>query len=421
MTLSYTDLTLPTYKNTRIIGAIGSTPLTVTDVINANLLARNNVFLAGKKGTGKTQVVRDLYRHRYGGRGMMIEGRPDLKVSELYTHANLQKLREGTARSSEEIIELAQAVDWPFIGVDELNRAPEITQNELLSILNGYLLHQGRPIPLGGGNSVGVATGNLGNGGYVGTFKIDDALMDRLHLFLDLDFYKPTDEDMIEIDDQMSSDPRVRDAPIRDIAESIQAAQQEVTQIPLSLEAVIAARYMERALDYCDLFPSAGNSKDNLKEAWPTICVQKNCPRKETSCARVKAIGERTVRAAKRCAQGLQYVAKLKDPQAEEDHLGALLLAMRLMLPSAGVISPAYARSEGNFNNLNLTAQHIMDDLEQEIRREFFAGGQGPLTNALAFAAGRKLQEHPYQPTNAAWKFVEPLLHKINKEAESDE
>ncbi len=412
--LTYDELAFPVYVNSHSVGAVGGVNLTVSDAINAAQLVRNNVFLGGKKGTGKTQLLTDMYCHRYGQKGKLLEGRPDLKADEIYKTFNLQKLREG-ALTSDELIELTQSIHLPYIGVDEINRAPEVSQNELLSIMNGYILHKGEKKVLGDGFSVGVSTGNLGNGGYVGTFKIDDALADRLHLFLDLDYWKPTDEDMARIDMRMEIDPRVVDSSVRDITDKIKAAHQEINRQETPLEITIIGRYLERGLDYCVKYPSAENSKDNLKEAWPVICTQKSCDLRNTVCGRVKAVGERTVKAAKRLAKGLQYVAELKNSDAAADPIGAMMTAVRLMLPASGVISPAYLREEGNFNNANIAAQHLVQALENEVKAQFYGtGSAGPLTVALAYAGRGKLSEHPYQLLKPEWRFVESLLAQLN-------
>jgi MoxR-like ATPase len=414
-TITYEDLKLPVYLNSRIVGALGGTPLTVTDAINAAQLAKLNVFLAGKKGTGKTQLLRDLYRNRYGGNGAYLEGRADLKADEVYKAVNLKKLREG-ALTSEELIELTQKAKYHFVGVDELNRCPEVTQNELLSVMNGEITYNYKPLKLGDGFSVGVATGNLGNGGYVGTFKIDDALADRLHLFLDLDYWKPTDEDMAALDHRTDLDPRVIDSTVRDISDKIIAVYKEIQEQSVPLEATIVGRYLERALDYCATFPAAGNSKDNLKEAWPVICAQKNCRLKDTLCARMKSVGERTVKNCKRLATGLQYVAHVKNPEAAQDPLGAMLVAAKLVLPYSGSLSPAYLREEGNFNNPNLATKKIIEDIEKDCRTQFGESKKpGPLTLALAYASKGKLAERPYEPSDAKWQFVKPLLAQLNE------
>lgn len=135
--LTYEDLQLPHFRNSRIVGSVGGTPITLLDAINAALLTKNNVFVAGKKGVGKTQLLFDMYNSRFGGKGVIVEGRPDLKADELFKSIDLTRLREG--KNSEEVMQLAQAVKYRFFGADELNRCPEITQNELLSIMNGYI------------------------------------------------------------------------------------------------------------------------------------------------------------------------------------------------------------------------------------------------------------------------------------------
>src|SRR3989344_7563169 len=382
--LTIDDLSLPHFVNSRQIGMVGNTPL-----------------------------LFDM-RSRYGDRGLIIEGRPDLKADEVFKQINLQRLREGT--TSDEVYQLAQSVKSRFLGVDELNRAPEVTQNELLSIMNGYILHKGAPVYLGDGFSVGIGTGNLGNGGYVGTFRIDDALADRLHLFLDLDYWKPTDEDMALIDRRGKADPRVKKSESRDISDKIVEAHRMINAKPTPLEMSIAGRYLERALDYCEKFPAAEHSKDNLKEAWPAICTQKNCKLKNTYCARVKSVGQRTVEAAQSLAKGLQYIAGLKNSQAKDDPLGAMLLAVRLMLPYSGVISPAYLREEGNFNNPNLAARNLATDLEQEINAQFSSGRKpGQLTRSLAYAQQGKLDQMPYE-AKPEWRFAGRLLERINEE-----
>ncbi len=423
MTLTYQDLELPYFVNSRRVGVIGRTPLTVVDATSAAQLAKLNVFLAGRKGCGKSQLLRDVRDSRFGSRGLIVEGRPDLKTDQLFKIMNLKILREGA--TTDEIVELAQSVQYRFFGADEINRSPEVVQNEFLSIMNGEILHKGNPIPLGNGFSVGIATGNLGNGEYVGTFKIDAALADRLHVFMDLDYWKPTDDDMAVLDARKMDSPQVkRTANVRDISDKIIAAHNEIVAAPTPHDTILIGRYLERALDYCKTFPTAGNSKDNLRERWPTICTEKKCDLKDTLCARVKSVGERTVEAARKFAKGLQYVAKLKDPTMTEDSVAAILIATKLMLPYANVLSPQFLREEGNFNNPSIAAKNAVEGmgkmrgLEQTIRDQFYDKGDpknpGPLTTALAYAQRGQLAECSYTPSGE-WGFVKPYLQQLNE------
>jgi MoxR-like ATPase len=408
--ISYADLQLPVYLNSHSVGAVGGTDLTIVDAINAAQIMGRNVFLAGKKGMGKSQILRDIYRNRYGAKGVMQEGRPDLRVDEIYKAVNLQKLLSKQAVNTAELEELLGAVDWHFVGIDELNRAPEITQNQLLGMMNGEIIHKSTPYKLGKGFHAGIGTGNLGNGGYVGTFKIDDALADRLHLFLNLDYWKPKDEDMAVIDARTDINPRVVDAPIRDISNQVISAHNEILAQGVPLELTIIARYLERALNYCPKFPAAGNSKDNLGDNWPGICTHKSCERKDTFCSRIKAVGERAVKAVKGIAMGLQYVAKLKNPKTPDDPVGAGLLAARLILPYSGSISHNYLMSEGIFGNANIAAEKIVEDIKKEFDAQVVNGSKpGPLTMAIL------LPERKYEPASPEWNFVVPTLKEIRK------
>lgn len=412
-TVSYEDLRFPVYLNSRGIGTVGGTPLTVSDAINAAQISKLNVFLAGKKGVGKTQLLRDIYMNRYGGKGTNFEGRPDLKPDEVFKLINLEKLRE--AKSTSEVVELAQAINYHFIGVDELNRCPEITQNQLLSLMNGYVLHQGKPVKLGTGFCAGVATGNLGNGGYVGTFRIDEALQDRLHLFLDLDYFKPTDADMAELDSRTDLDPRIVDAKSRDISDKIIETNKALSEIKPSLEMTIIGRYLERAMDYCSKFDSAGNSKDNLGGTWPAICTQKSCELRDTLCGKVKSVSERTVKAVKNLGRGLQYVAKLKNAETVADPLGSMLVATRLVLPYSGVISPNYLREEGMFNNANLASDKLIEQIQKDLYDQIGVGGRaGPLTLAIAHAIKGQFDKHPYNPKDKKWGFAAHMLKQLS-------
>jgi hypothetical protein len=416
--ITYEDLKFPVYLNSREIGSVAGVPLTVCDAINAAQLAKLNVFLAGKKGCGKTQLLRDMCNNRFGGNGVNLEGRVDMKIDEVYKQVNLKKIFDKTAHNEKELVELAKTAGHHFIGVDELNRCPEVVQNELLSAMNGYIMYDGKPYQLGNGFAVGLATGNLGNGGYVGTFKIDDALADRLHLFINLDYWKPTVEDKVEIDKRTEIDPRVIESQHRDISNRIIAAHKEIMAKPTRLETTVFGRFFEQALDYCRTHNSAGNSKDNLMERWPSICTEKSCPLRNSYCARIKSVGERTVKAMKLLAQGLQYVAALKSPGCKDAPIEAILTAANLMLPYSGSISHVYLNEADVFGNPNIAAKSLVNEIQNQISEQLgTAEKPGPFVTSFAFAKSGRLNEFPYSPSDASWGFARHYLEMIAKEA----
>ena len=271
MTLTYAELSFPVFCNTREIGTVSGTSLTVEDAIRAALSRRLNIFLIGNRGTGKTQAASDIYHNFFGGTGLFAEGRPDFKLDELYTKINLDKLR--SAGSTDEIIELTDRVKERLFFIDEINRCPEITQNQFFSLANGYLLHKGKRYDLGNKDySIAIATGNVGNGEFTGTFRMDSALLDRWHLILDLDYWSKTPEDEERIA-QKARDPRLKIALVRDISDKIVDVHNHMGQPSDTMELI--ARYLTHGLDYCEQYPQALNSKRVLSQRWPVICHEK--------------------------------------------------------------------------------------------------------------------------------------------------
>ncbi len=430
--MPYDKWRFPIYLNSHTVGNVGGTDITVCDVINAQQSLGNNIFLLAKKGAGKTQALIDNLRNRYNGKGIVFEGTKDFSVDDILKTTNLDKLR--TAETTEEVVQLAERVKHHFIGVDEITRFPEVVQTEVLRIMNGYVMHKGAPVYFGDGHCSGIVTGNMGNG-YVATFALDDALADRCHLFLNLDYWKPTDEDMAEVDMRTDIDPRVVLSPLQDLSDKIIAIQKALRARETKIEFTIIGRYLERALDYCEQFPKAGNSKDNLRQSWPVICTKEKCALKDTICGRVKSVGERSNRAMKSLAKGILYMAELKNPRLrDEKHTGtgtapmdAGILAAKLILPYAEVISKNYLNSEGIHGNPNIAMEEIGTQLEKDIKDEFYTKDKkgnktsGPLLTAVAFAGKGLLGEkHTYTATGK-WRFANPLLEKINKEQKRKE
>ena len=425
--MPYSMWAFPVYLNSHIVGTVGGTDITVCDVINAQQSLGNNIFLLAKKGSGKTQALIDNLRNRYNGKGIVFEGTKDFSVDDILKSINLEKLR--TAQSSDEVMELAERVQYHFIGVDEITRFPEVVQTEVLRIMNGYVMHKGSPVYFGNGHCSGIATGNMGNG-YVATFALDDALADRCHLFLNLDYWKPTDEDMADVDMRTDIDPRVIQSPLQDLSDKIVAIQKILRARETALEFTIIGRFLERALDYCEKFPKAGNSKDNLGHSWPVICTKESCALKDTICGRVKSVGERSNRAMKSLAKGLLYMAELKEPRLRDKiykgtgtaAMDAGILAAKLVLPYAEVISKQYLQSEGIHGSPNLAMEEIGTQLEKEIKEQCYTTDKkgerapGPLLTAIAFACKGQLKDYKYNEGKGKWKFVNATLQKMNEE-----
>lgn len=371
-TLTYKELAFPYFRNTRSLGAVSGVDLNVEDALRAALVTRSNILAVGGRGTGKTQAMSDISRHFFGGegvegKGVFIEGRADFKPDELFTRVNLDKVFDPLKRaaSTEEIIELTSKMTKRFFGADELNRCPEITQNGFMALASGYYPHHGERIPLGNNDySIAMATANIGNGEYSGTFRMDSALLDRWQLILDLDYWRKTADDENEIRKQRR-DPRVKLAPWRDLSDKLVAAYKSIGQPSETMELI--SLYLTQGLDYCEKFPAAEHSKRVLDTRFPVICHEKSCALRNKACGIVKPLEERGAQTILRLAQGLEYIARLKNPEAHADPINSMLMAYSLVAPHSRVLSQQYILQEENFNNPALAGKHAAAKLRSEI------------------------------------------------------
>ena len=216
----------PVYLNTKHVFA----NLNVTDMASAAVIGGLNLLIVGDSGTGKTQLFKDIYNHHFnnnkkeGGHGIMIRGYrliDSTLYDEVLTELNIEKGR----------VDLTDNIRASISGVDEINRAPEYRQNDALELGDGVLNHKGRSIHMGEEDyHILIATANLGNGEFSGTFNTDKALYNRLHVAIDFDYemFKPTREDMMLIDMMRAADPRIKEAPNRDIFKKILYANNEI-------------------------------------------------------------------------------------------------------------------------------------------------------------------------------------------------
>ena len=189
------------YTNTRRI-ALGGVDYSARDVLmKAPLISQLNVYFVGGTGRGKSQMGYDL-AYYFGDSACLEKGRPDFEPSELLKRINLSKLKPGADVSDSELIELTENVKKSMFFVDELNRCPPIVQNYFFDFADGKFIHNGKIVNLGTeGYHILFATGNLGDGEYVGISDSDRALKDRMHLIVKLDHpdFKPNPLDMKDI------------------------------------------------------------------------------------------------------------------------------------------------------------------------------------------------------------------------------
>ena len=80
------------YKNSTELMQLAGYPVYMSDIADACLLGRLNLFMIGDTGSGKTQLARDMM-DKFGDKTVYILGRNDMDTRELFQQVNPEYLR----------------------------------------------------------------------------------------------------------------------------------------------------------------------------------------------------------------------------------------------------------------------------------------------------------------------------------------
>ena len=345
------------YLNSKVIN-IGNVPYTVRDaVITAPVIAGLNVFLVGATGEGKTQLANDLAGF-FGDSYCYAEGRPDFEPSELLKQLNLGKLKEAT--SDKDLVELTDNVRKNLYYVDELNRCPPIVMNYFFNFFDGKLVHNGKVYRLGNrGYAVGFASGNIGDGAYVGVSDTDRALKDRMHLIVKLDDpeLSTTEEDDWNIFGS-KKDPRASlpDAT-KDSLDDILALNREFgkREIPAIVQAL--GIYFHKGLDYLE--KTSRHSKRAVDQVWPNV----DGIRQDTDEDKIMPLSKRSILATISLSQALEMIAETRGQAVDSTTM--FLDALRFTVPYSGILSQHFVHEEKDGD-----AYAAFDDVMAKIRKD---------------------------------------------------
>lgn len=326
----YNSLRLQNYRNsTEVLPG-----LTMEDVMKACLAGRLNVFLVGETGEGKTQLENDIMG-LFGNNGFFEQGRNDLTIKEMFTRLNLEKLK--SAKSSDDVKEFTEHIGHPVYVVDELTRCIPAVQNQFFNLFDGFITIDGRKYNLGKkGYSIGIASGNVGNGRYVGTSETDRALRDRMHLIIDIDAFSKTPGDTLEVL-AGKKDPRVSEAEGEDRTDVIIRAYEELKGSKPTLLQYAAALYFVHGLEMYQDKSGGWRSKRKNKNSWPG-CVQGHDT--GSDAALIFPFSTRSAISTLTLATALENVRQAKgDPYG--DSLEPVFDAAYLIGAQSGVLHPS--------------------------------------------------------------------------------
>lgn len=405
--IEYIKENCPIYLNTKPF----LNNLNVTDAVVAGVLSGLGILLVGDTGTGKSQLAKDIYNYYFngnkkeGGNGIFIKARLDIDIyNEIFTELNINKASR----------ELTETIDSLVFNVDELNRNPTIAQNQFFGLGDGSMDYNGRSIRLGrDGYKLLIATANIGNGEFQGTFETDKALYNRMPISIDFDheMYKPLEEDEMFIDDLREADPNIKEAPRRDISDKIIEASREISRmtLDLGLEEKAIINYLRFGLDNC-------REKGKKGKVWPINCQDcKNNKDGKYLSSLIKAPLRRSVNSTVRYAAALDYLSKLKDPKQKTDPVDLMFKAFEVTGAYQMLLNPQILRQEYYDQNPKMMADvaaklkedfrknedYIIASLEEskkgKVLTKFFAAGD-KIGNYEDLSAETKKKVKPIEP-----------------------
>ncbi|MCX6769595.1 MAG: AAA family ATPase [Candidatus Micrarchaeota archaeon] len=299
------------YKNSTKVMTIKGQPIFVEDIIKAGLISRSNMLLLGARGRGKTTLEHDIIDGFFGGNGVYVRAHPKMDEKELFTHLNIGKFLRGELQSDHELREVLSNIKNNCMIVDEITRLPGITQNRVYGLADGYIELDGVRYQIGNGYSVLVASGNVGSN-YTGTFQLDDALIDRFPIILNVQDYLPRALDtftrLIE-----KHDPRVPATDKNDHTSLLKEIYHEIKNLEATVMMAIATQYLITALNDCVKY---GYNKLQIANVLPQKCD--GCAKLAEGCGYYQGVSERSGEAIVGLTLALQQVAIAKHSAAKK-------------------------------------------------------------------------------------------------------
>lgn len=387
------------YKNSTELMQLHGQLLYMSDMVDACLMGRLNLFLQGDTGSGKTQLARDVISY-FGDKAMFILGRNDMDTRELFQQINLEKLRTG--QSSAELKELTDKVNYHLIVVDELPNCVPAVRAQLFNLFDGFVEINGKAYPIGQGYSVGMATGNIGQKFTESSNDLGRALKDRMHVIIDTDYFTPTPGDTLELL-ALNTNPRVHfsESATQEYTKIIEGYDQ-IVKAAVPLEKLFIANYLLHGLDYC-----SKGSKRKMKDAWPTGLENHE---QGSDIGLVLPVSPRAAKSIIRLSQSLDHLAENKGASKETvegNNFDSMMQAYKFVSAYSGVLNEASVDA-----NYGADKYKALDAVITTTKQQFEAQGD-TIRAGLEMVASGKTDSRVLNKFTDRWKFMRSTLEQL--------
>ena len=402
------------YKNSTELTQLAGYPVTMGDMAHACLYGRLNLFLVGDTGEGKTQLARDMMSY-FGDKATFVLGRNDMDTRELFQQLNpdfYKAVKEGKLQRGMSHVELTDKVNYHLIVVDELPNCVPSVRGQLFNLFDGFIELHGKAYPIGNGYSVGIATGNIGQKFTESSNDLGRALKDRMHVFIDTDYFMPQPSDTLEIL-AGNTNPRVNfETTVQDKSQEVINRHASVVGQEMPFEKLIMAAYLRHGLDYAPIKDAKGNvagsvSKRKMKDRWPTQITDHE---KGSDAALVLPLSMRAAKSTLRLSQSLDSVVQEKaGTKIEIDPIESMLNAYKFVAAYSGVL-----------NEIEVDAKHGGDkykalDAVSQLARKQYTSQSDNIRAGLEMAHSGKLNEKVLNLFTGRWEFMKDILTHLTR------
>jgi hypothetical protein len=251
---------------------------------------------------------------------------------------------------------------------------------------------------------------------------MDDALMERLHIVLDLSFasLRPKPEDMFFNVFSESFDPRIKEPEKKDLYPKVVSLHNDFKNAEFDIAYAMINTYLVYGLDYCSL-GKADYSKANLGSRIESILTNEGRNHElATITGSCKGMSPRQGLSISAFTRALETVAKAKilensinEPKEIDDSqilLDSVITAIKIISPYSGIFSQ-HKVNEIYYGNPVLAADEFAKETAKEISDK-----QEPARVAFKHAVDGKLSEDDLSEFKDKWGFMEKILTKIQNQ-----
>jgi hypothetical protein len=392
------------YKNSTELMNLAGTSFYMNDFVDACLYGRLNLFLQGDTGSGKTQLAADTMGY-FPNENLFLLGRNDMDIRELFQSINLEKL--NTAKSSLELKEITDSIKSKLTIIDELPNCVPAVRAQLFNLFDGYIEMSGKRYNLGSGYSVGIATGNIGQKFTESNNDLGRALKDRMHVTIDVDYFRPTALDTYNIL-STNTNPRVEfiENSAKGIENKVLTASKSIISAEIPFEKLMIANYLIHGLDYCEI-GGIEMSKTKMKDAWPNEITNHG---KGSDEALILPVSPRAAKSILRLSQAFDYIARekgLSEKQIEKCYLESMLNSFKFVGAYSGILNDIAVRE--NFGNDKYAA---IDAVNQVTHGQFDLQIDN-ISAGLKLIGEKKKSKKVLDKFNGRWKFMRDFIECV--------